>query len=250
METEQSAKVNFQYEAMPAVTAELNKAFAKAQAEFIQPEKNKVVEVKKDGKVLYSTKYADLKNVIESFRPFLCKNGLSFNQKTVFIDGHWHLCLVLRHESGEIDESFMPINLNQMPQQVGSTLTYLKRYQAAAYFGIAADDDDDGNAAHGNQADVKDKDPNKKPASATKKQQPPAKPQNPEDESQDPGDFIIPIGNAKGKKIRELNESTLVQMKNWATAQLKITPPVDGVATILELNTKVTAFLHSVGVQI
>lgn len=141
------------------VNSKLFAALAKAQAKFVQPEKNKEVEVKKDGRVLYTTKYADLKNVIESFRPHLTEFGISFAQKTRQTDKGWRLVLVVRHESGEVDETEMPITLdgNVGPQQIGSNLTYLKRYQAAAYFGIAADDDDDANGAHGNQATFNDR---------------------------------------------------------------------------------------------
>lgn len=138
-------------------TPKLNAALAKAQAKFVQPEKNKEVEVKKEGRVLYTTRYADLKNVIEAFRLQLTEVGLSFTQKTVETSRGWRLVLVLRHDSGEYDESSMPINLEGAPQQVGSQLTYLKRYQAAAYFGIAADDDDDANATTGNEAKFTDR---------------------------------------------------------------------------------------------
>ncbi len=86
----------------------------------------------------------------------LSRNGLAFTQKTRETPNGWRLVLTLMHSSGEFDETSMPINLEQAPQQVGSQLTYLKRYQAAAYFGIAADDDDDANGAHGNEAEFKD----------------------------------------------------------------------------------------------
>lgn len=136
--------------------AKLAEALAKAQGEFVQPEKNKEVEVRKEGRVLYATRYADLKNVIEAFRVALSRNGLAFTQKTRETPNGWRLVLTLMHSSGEFDETSMPINLEQAPQQVGSQLTYLKRYQAAAYFGIAADDDDDANGAHGNESEFKD----------------------------------------------------------------------------------------------
>lgn len=141
----------------PKCTPKLNEALAKAQGKFIQPDKNKEVEVKKEGRLLYKTKYADLKNVIEAFRVPLSENGLSFTQKTISGERGWRLVLTLRHSSGEYDETSMPIQLDEPPQQVGSQLTYLKRYQAAAYFGIAADDDDDANGATGNEAEFKDK---------------------------------------------------------------------------------------------
>lgn len=126
----------------PVQNSKIHAALAKAQGAFVQPEKNKE-------NPHFKSWYADLKNVIESFRPHLAANGLSFTQSTVLPPGSkdWLLVLTLRHESGEVLDTSMPINLFQAPQQVGSALTYLRRYQAATFFGIAADDDDDGNAA-------------------------------------------------------------------------------------------------------
>ncbi len=57
------------------------------------------------------------------------------------------------HESGESIETLLPLNVNQTNQQLGATLTYLKRYQLGAFFGLAADFDDDGNATEGNQVE-------------------------------------------------------------------------------------------------
>lgn len=265
----------------PKFTPKLNEALAKAQGEFIQPEKNKSVEVKKEGRTLYTTKYADLKNVIESFRQQLSKNGLSFTQKTILGSKGWILLLTLRHSSGEYDETGMPINLEGPPQQVGSQLTYLKRYQAAAYFGIAADDDDDANGATGNQAEFNDK-PNRstqkpaattarppatKPAAAkpaakevhpedTPQQFPPdetekAPPKEPEFDPKDPGEHIVLFGTTTtGKKIKQLNESTLKEMLIWVDGQLKIVPPPNNMSILFDFKQKARAFLLSVGVSL
>lgn len=257
------------------VTPKLNAALAKAQAEFVQPDKNKTVKVNsKEGRFLYETKYADLKNVIEAFRGPLTKNGLSFTHKLEPAEPKgWDLVLVLRHESGEYDESRMPINLDQPPQQVGSQLTYLKRYQVAAYFGIAADDDDDANGAHGNQAEIKDRQKNA-PAitQSPPKTQPVQKQQQnkpvevegqpfpPDDvptvrqeaaagNANDPAEFVMPIGDVKGKKLKELGESQLKSIRTWAAAELAKVPPVGNVSQVFEIQTKVKSFLDSVGVK-
>ena len=247
-------------------TPKLNAALAKAQGKFIQPEKNKTVEVKKEGRVLYVTRYADLKNVIESFRQQLSENGLSFTQKTRFLDDSWSLVLTLRHESGEFDETEMPINLNQMPQQIGSALTYLKRYQAAAYFGIAADDDDDGNGAHGNQAEF-DKNKNQKkpkenkavsnfvksmpkPEDIPQEFPPDDLPDMPIDEQDqdNPGLFVMPLGSCKGKRLEQLTEKTLLEILDWTDSQLKKVPPVNNISEVFEIQAQVTSFLKSVEV--
>lgn len=267
----------------PKFTPKLNAALAKAQGEFIQPDKNKTVEVKKEGRILYTTTYADLKNVVEAFRPSLSKHGLSFTQKTVPNSKGWFLVLTLRHESGEYDETAMPINLDQAPQQVGSQLTYLKRYQAAAYFGIAADDDDDGNGAHGNEATFGNKGNGNKAQNQGKQQAPTAQAKKPpqqqkppesqappkaaedipqefppddvspkeSEKSDDPGDYVMLMGSPDvvGKKIKQLNEATLKKIKLWADDELKKTPPVKNMAQIFDIRLKVNAFLKSVGVE-
>lgn len=246
------------------VTPKLNAAFAKAQGKFVQPEKNKTVEVKKDGRLLYTTKYADLKNVIESFREELSKNGLSFTQKTIPGNRGWLLVLTLKHESGEYDETAMPINLEQGPQQVGSSLTYLKRYQAAAYFGIAADDDDDGNGAggRGDQAtftENKSKRVNQKqpPASNPEKPKPDPIPKDKQyappvkEKPADPAEYVMPFGSEDviGKKLIELNEATLRNILNWSGEEMIKTPPPKNVAQIVEVNAKVKAFFKTMGVS-
>lgn len=119
---------------------------------FKQPTLNRTAEVKKDGRLLYTTHYADLNECIECVRVPLTEQGLSFTQGTEFRNG-WMLALIVRHSSGESLESVMPIKLDGLTfQQIGSQLTYLKRYQFAAFFGLAADFDDDGNGAEGNNA--------------------------------------------------------------------------------------------------
>lgn len=314
----------------PKWTPKLNEAFAKAQGEFIQPEKNKTVEVKKEGRVLYTTNYADLKNVIESFRLCLSKNGLSFTQKTRESAKGWRLVLTMKHVSGEYDETEMPIQLDAAPQQVGGNLTYLKRYQAAAYFGIAADDDDDGNAGTGNEAKVTDKPkkpitPAQPPSPAKPNNQAPATPEQmselsevqaardipnqvlndlivkgfqwagnpknvsgeilkkvisllkdpkataetitvvtermvadrekakkppasaPKKDEKDPADFVLPIGDNKGKKLGSLDEKTIYKILDYCEKNLEKVPPVANAAQLFEIKINVKTFLKSMG---
>lgn len=129
-------------------------AFAKAQGKFRTPKLNRTAEVKKDGKLLYKTLYADLQECIDCIRAPLAENGLSFVQLTILRgDDDWTLVLKLMHSSGEFMETDLPLNVNQTNQQLGGTLTYLKRYQMSAFFGLAADFDDDGNATESNQVE-------------------------------------------------------------------------------------------------
>jgi hypothetical protein len=238
--------------------AKLAAALCKAQGEFVQPEKNKEVEVKKEGKLLYKTRYADLKNVIESFRGALSRNGLSFVQKTRIAERGWRLVLILMHESGEFDETEMPILLEQAPQLVGSQLTYLKRYQAAAYFGIAADDDDDGNGAAGNQASFTDAKGKAQPAAKREKPVDPPKPDTQKADNvhslvdqADPGEYVIQSATFKGesgKKVKEIAETTLKKILKFCDDTLAKAPPAKNAGELFTIRTNVNLYLKSVEV--
>src|SRR5690606_30331183 len=81
-------------------------------------------------------------------RPVLKKHGLAFSQ---FVDDGG-LTTILLHESGEWIEartSFDGISYSTA-QELGSAITYLRRYALTAALGIAADEDDDGNVNAGN----------------------------------------------------------------------------------------------------
>ncbi|EAE2768887.1 TPA: ERF family protein, partial [Listeria monocytogenes] len=59
---------------------------------------------------------------------------------------------ILMHASGEFvefDPFMLPLDKNTA-QGAGSALTYARRYTLSAAFGIASDEDDDGNSASGN----------------------------------------------------------------------------------------------------
>lgn len=158
----------------PAPISNLAAAYAKAQGEFRTPSLNRTAVIKNaSGQVLYTTDYADIQECIDCIKEPLSKNGLSFTQTTQPIGGAWYLVLELMHASGETKRTLLPIDVNKPPQQLGGLLTYLKRYQISAFFGLAADFDDDGNAAEG-KGNVVEGSQKGKPADPPKT--PPAKP--------------------------------------------------------------------------
>ena len=230
-------------------------AFSKAQGKFKQPELNRKAEIKKDGRLLYTTLYADLNQCIECVRQSLSDNNLSFTQTIESVNGHWMLVLTLRHGSGQSLESFMPLNLQAAPQVIGGQLTYLKRYQISAFFGLAADFDDDGNAGSDNGNTVEPKELGKpRPAPKPKPQVKPAPiPQKVENSTDpDPADFIIPFGSVKGKKLSEVPEATLKQIREWANSELKKGNSALGAnayEACFNTTINIDAFLQSMGVS-
>lgn len=96
----------------------------------------------------FKSKYADLSSVREATMPALAKHGLGILQKPTLKDGRFVLVSRLIHKSGVVvDECEYPLTVEGKPQQVGSEITYARRYTWAALCGISADEDDDANAA-------------------------------------------------------------------------------------------------------
>jgi hypothetical protein len=122
---------------------ELATALAKAQAEMPAAIKDK------NNPAFKGTKYADLGAIWDACRGVLTSNGLSVMQMPEEAgDGRVGLTTILLHASGEyIGNSISTRIVKDDPQGVGSGLTYLRRYALAAFVGVVADEDDDGNAA-------------------------------------------------------------------------------------------------------
>ena len=91
----------------------------------------------------FKTKYADLSSVLNAARKPLSANGLAIVQ--TIGDGILHTRLL--HTSGQWIASEHPLPMSGKPQEIGSALTYARRYSLSALIGIAADEDDDANVA-------------------------------------------------------------------------------------------------------
>lgn len=128
-------------------TPALNKALVEAQKQLRAPTKNRTVKVKSD-KGSYSFDYATLDGIVEAtLRPVLPDLGLWFVQFT----SEGQMVTRILHESGESMDCGIPMpNLPAKPQEAGSLISYFKRYSLCAAFGLASEEDDDGNIAQGN----------------------------------------------------------------------------------------------------
>jgi len=142
---------------MSATIGKLTDALSKFQGSIKQPKLNKNVKVKTKSGSEYTFQYADLGACISASAPVLAQNGLAVIQT---IQGT-QLVTTLSHTSGEFMNSVLPLNQNTLFstdfQSIGSMITYLKRYAYCAILGIVADDDDDANAACGNQVEYQNK---------------------------------------------------------------------------------------------
>jgi hypothetical protein len=117
---------------------QLFQALAKLQAEL--------PKIGKGGTAQYG-KYADLADVSKEVLPRLGSLGLAFTAKPTMADGSFVLAYSLVHVSGEREDGFYPLPSNGTSQQLGSAITYARRYALCAVTGVAPDEDDDGAAA-------------------------------------------------------------------------------------------------------
>ena len=87
-------------------------------------------------------RYADLKDVSEAVYPLLAKHGLAFTAMPTLHDGDFVLHYKLTHTGGAFEEGRYPLP-NGKPQDVGSAITYARRYALCAVTGVAPGGDDD-----------------------------------------------------------------------------------------------------------
>lgn len=125
----------------PQPLNELAAALAAFQAEMPTVPKKHTATVKSD-KGNYSYTYAGLADISEAAMPLLAKHGLSFSA----LPGGGVLTGILLHESGQSLSASLPITTGT-PQQIGSSLTYMRRYLLGCMTGLVTDDDDDGRIA-------------------------------------------------------------------------------------------------------
>lgn len=125
--------------AMPFMSAEINEissALSAFQGEVEQPSLNKT-------NPYFKSKYVDLSGVLKSTQKTMSKHGLAVTQLIIGGD----IITLITHKSGQWLKSICPIGSYKSQQDRGSAITYTKRYALCAMLGVAADTDDDGNAA-------------------------------------------------------------------------------------------------------
>lgn len=134
--------------------AQLFAAFSKAQAEFPPITRGRDVEVQTKSGGKYTFAYATLAAILADVKPVLSQHGLAVTQLlTAADDGRPAIRTMLVHEGGGFIDGCLPIKTDGMnPQEVGSLVTYCRRYALVSLLGIAPEDDDDANKATGNQA--------------------------------------------------------------------------------------------------
>src|SRR5918992_481110 len=131
-------------------THDLVAALAKARVDFEPIVRTKTVTVKSD-RGSYQFSYAPLEDILAATAAALSAHGLvlvsGIDQGA---DGGVVLHTRLMHASGQWLESCVHVGRHAKMQEMGSSLTYARRYAITGLLGISADDDEDANAADGN----------------------------------------------------------------------------------------------------
>ena len=100
-----------------------------------------------------TSKYLNLATLLKNIKPIFEKHGIAFSQKVTFDrtgDGRQTLGTVetiIFDENEQQTVCEYPFFVTGDPQQVGSAITYARRYSLTTVLGIFPDKDDDGNYA-------------------------------------------------------------------------------------------------------
>lgn len=122
---------------------ELAKGMAKFRQQVKQPEPD-------SNNSFFQSGYLSLTGLERAIDAALPGTGLSYIQLVSTAEnGLPGVRTVILHESGQLmtSELLVLTPAKMDPQGMGSAITYAKRYQLAAAFGINGENDDDGNAA-------------------------------------------------------------------------------------------------------
>jgi hypothetical protein len=119
---------------------ELAAALAKAQGSMANATMNRT-------NPHFKSRYADLSSVLDAIRAPLSASGLSVVQTMQVTERGLVLRTTLMHASGQFISTEYPLPSTQRPHEMGSALTYARRYSLAALVCNSADEDDDGNIA-------------------------------------------------------------------------------------------------------
>lgn len=196
-------------------------ALAIAQGAWENPPRDREVTVQTRTGGSYKFKYATLSAVLDATRKPLAENGLSITHIMIERNGRNRLISRLMHASGQWMESEFPLFVSEQTNQaLGSALTYAKRYSRCALLDIAADEDDDGNAADGNHAQQRERVQKGKPQvqprpAATAKPEPPHDPET--GEIKRPHAIPMPQGATGTDRAREWGAQFVAAVKTAAS---------------------------------
>lgn len=129
---------------MPDQSISFAKALSAMQAEYETIKKNRTVKIKMKDRGEYSYDYAELSAIMDYMRPLMKKHGFAISSN-VTTDLDLEVCLL--HTDGGSRSSFFPLHKTSNPKELGSEITYMRRYGTICLLGLTTEEDDDGGAA-------------------------------------------------------------------------------------------------------
>lgn len=144
----------------------LRVSYGKGLAEFRQ----KVKAPKEKGHVYYQTKagkteytYVLLSDLIQAIDEGIKGTGLAWIQDSKTEQNSVSVRTIIFHEGGYVYESsWITIKTSGQAQDIGSAMTYAKRYSLGTAFGISSEPDDDGQQASDNNQSKRDQNSEKR----------------------------------------------------------------------------------------
>lgn len=123
--------------------------FAAMQCELPRIARNGQIDIKKDGRLIQSTKFAKLEDINDGIRPTLQKYGFGVSFSIEQAQGSITVTAKLLHKLGHSEKTSitLPIDNSGSKNSVqgnGSTVSYGKRYAMSALLNISTGDDLDG----------------------------------------------------------------------------------------------------------
>src|SRR3712207_2684526 len=84
-------------------------------------------------------KYTPLDVIVEQVQPLLTKHGFAGTACPTLMDGDFGLYYRLHHKSGESLDGLYPLPADVSVRDIGSAITYARRYALCAVLNIVAD---------------------------------------------------------------------------------------------------------------
>lgn len=116
--------------------------------EKIQNIQKKIGKMKKDTEG-YNYKYFDINQLLEKLTPLLHEEGLTLIQPLTHIEGKPAIATIISDTKNPVSgvnnniiNYVMPLPEITKPQDMGSAITYYRRYSLQSLFALEAEDDD------------------------------------------------------------------------------------------------------------
>jgi hypothetical protein len=135
--------------------SELMAALAAAAADLKNPKKDSEAKIDLKAGGGYSYRYADLATTLDEIRPAIAKHGLALIQLPFVNHDGPSVLTIISHKSGQriMARLDLPVSFQgsgrDAAKDLGSAITYLRRYAVTSAFPIASDEDSDASKIQG-----------------------------------------------------------------------------------------------------